>query len=100
MRALSPRSLPANTTAPTSSAGSETGKYGPDFGIKALNREALPSPSARLACTHLLAGTEGDHDIHLRELGRRGMHRHRRLESIDDSAITFGGELSERLATV
>ncbi|MFF1830538.1 flavin-containing monooxygenase [Paenarthrobacter sp. NPDC058040] len=78
----------------------ETGKHGPDYGINALTREALPSPAARFACNPLLSGTDGGHDIHLRELGRRGMHLHGRLESIDDGDITFSDDLPERLITV
>ncbi|MFE4196432.1 flavin-containing monooxygenase [Paenarthrobacter sp. NPDC056912] len=78
----------------------ETGKHGPDYGINALTREALPSPAARFACNPLLSGTNGGHDIRLRELGRRGMHLHGRLEDIDDGDITFTDDLPERLATV
>ncbi|MFI2565415.1 flavin-containing monooxygenase [Paenarthrobacter sp. NPDC018779] len=78
----------------------ETGKHGPDYGVNALTREALPSPAARLACNPLLSGTDGGHDIHLRELGRRGMHLHGRLETIDDGDITFSDDLPVRLATV
>ncbi|WP_309074630.1 hypothetical protein [Paenarthrobacter sp.] len=40
------------------------------------------------------------HNIHLRELGRRGMHLHGPLENIDDGVITFSDVLPERLATV
>jgi putative flavoprotein involved in K+ transport len=78
----------------------KTAKHGPDYGINALTREALPSPAARFACNPLLSGTEGGHDIHLRELGRRGMHLHGRLENIDDGDVTFSDDLPERLATV
>lgn len=78
----------------------ETGKHGPSVGINALTREALPSPAARFACNPLLSGTDGGHNIHLRELGRRGMHLHGRLETIDDGDVTFSDDLPERLATV
>lgn len=78
----------------------ETGKHGPDYGINTLTREALPSPAARFACNPLLSGTNGGHDIRLRELGRRGMHLHGRLENIDDGDITFTDDLPERMATV
>ena len=77
----------------------ETAKHGPGYGINALTREALPSPAARFACNPLLSGTEGGHDIHLRDLGRRGMHLYGRLESIDDGEVTFSDDLPERLAT-
>ncbi|MFE4082274.1 flavin-containing monooxygenase [Paenarthrobacter sp. YIM B13468] len=78
----------------------ETAKHGPDYGINALTREALPSPAARFACNPLLSGTDGGHDIHLRELGRRGMHLHGRLENVDDGDVTFSDDLPERLAIV
>ncbi|MGJ3189639.1 flavin-containing monooxygenase [Paenarthrobacter sp. FR1] len=78
----------------------ETGKHGPDFGVNALTTEALPSPAARFAPNPLLSGTDGGHAIHLRELGRRGMHLHGHLESIDDGDITFSDDLPERLAAV
>ncbi|YCH09970.1 flavin-containing monooxygenase [Arthrobacter sp. alpha11c] len=78
----------------------EVGKHGPDYGINALTREGLPSPAARFACNPLLSGTDGGHNIHLRELGRRGMHLHGHLENIDDGVITFSDDLPERLVTV
>jgi len=76
----------------------ETGKHGPEYGINALTREALPSPIARFAPNPLLSGTDGGHSIHLRELGRRGMHLHGHLETVDDGDITFSDDLPERLA--
>ncbi|YCH09981.1 hypothetical protein ACTAQJ_10655 [Arthrobacter sp. alpha11c] len=78
----------------------ETAKHGPDYGINALTGEVLPSPAARFACNPLLSGAEGGHNIHLRELGRRGMHLHGRLGNADDGDITFSDDLPERLATV
>ncbi|WP_026542924.1 flavin-containing monooxygenase [Paenarthrobacter nicotinovorans] len=78
----------------------ETGKHGPEFGVNALTREALPSPAARFAPNPLLSGTDGGHAIHLRELSRRGMHLHGHLESIDDGDITFSDDLPDRLAAV
>jgi putative flavoprotein involved in K+ transport len=78
----------------------ETGKHGPDYGINALTREALPSPALRFAPNPLLSGTDGGHSIHLRELGRRGIHLHGHLEAIDDGVITFSDDLPERLAAV
>jgi putative flavoprotein involved in K+ transport len=78
----------------------ETGKHGPDYGVNALTREALPSPALRFAPNPLLSGTDGGHSIHLRELGRRGMHLHGHLESVDDGVITFSDDLPERLAAV
>ncbi|MDR6685767.1 hypothetical protein J2Y41_001322 [Arthrobacter sp. 1088] len=45
----------------------ETGKHGRDYGINVF-------PAARFAPNPLPSGTDGSHNIHLRELGRRGMH--------------------------
>ena len=78
----------------------ETGKHGPDYGINALTREALPSPALRVAPNPQLSGTDGGHSIHLRELGRRGIHLHGHLEAVDDGVITFSDDLLERLAAV
>ncbi|BCW62180.1 hypothetical protein StoSoilB22_11530 [Arthrobacter sp. StoSoilB22] len=78
----------------------ETGKHGPDYGVNALTTEALPSPAARFAPNPLLSGTDGGHAIHLRELGRRGIHLHGHLETIDDGDITFSDDLAQRLAAV
>lgn len=77
-----------------------TGKHGPEFGVNALTREALPSSAARFAPNPLLSGTDGGHAIHLRELGRSGMHLHGRLESIDDGDITLSDDLADRLTAV
>lgn len=78
----------------------ETGKHGPDYGVNALTTEALPSPALRFAPNPLLSGIDGGHAIHLRELGRRGMHLHGHLETIDDGDITFSDDLPDRLAAV
>ncbi|KUM40229.1 NAD(P)/FAD-dependent oxidoreductase [Arthrobacter sp. EpRS71] len=78
----------------------ETGKHGPDYGVNALTTEALPSPALRFAPNPLLSGIDGGHSIHLRELGRRGMHLHGHLETIDDGDITFSDDVPERLGTV
>ncbi|MGR0158596.1 flavin-containing monooxygenase [Paenarthrobacter nitroguajacolicus] len=78
----------------------ETGKHGPDYGVNALTREALPSPAARFAPNPLLSGKDGGHSIHLRELGRRGMHLHGHLEAVDDGDITFSNDLPDRLAAL
>ncbi|MCA4133997.1 NAD(P)/FAD-dependent oxidoreductase [Arthrobacter sp. M4] len=75
-------------------------KEGPDYGINALKVEALPSPAARFACNPLVSGTDGGHNIHLRDLGRRGMHLHGHLEGVDDGEVTFTDDLPERLAAV
>ncbi|GAA3275802.1 hypothetical protein AAU01_16180 [Paenarthrobacter aurescens] len=78
----------------------ETGKHGPDYGVNGLTTQALPSPALRFAPNPLLSGIDGGHSIHLRELGRRGMHVHGHVESIDDGDITFSDDLPERLAAV
>ncbi|MBO1266627.1 flavin-containing monooxygenase [Arthrobacter cavernae] len=78
----------------------EVAKHGPELGVNALTREQLPSPAARFACNPLLSGTDGGHDLHLRDLGRRGMHLHGHLEAADDGELTFSDDLPERLAAV
>jgi putative flavoprotein involved in K+ transport len=47
-----------------------------------------------------LSGADGGHDIHLRDLGRRGVRLHGHLEAADDGELTFSDDLPERLATV
>ena len=78
----------------------ETGKHGPDYGINALTREALPSPALGVAPNPQLSRTDRGPSIHLRELGRRGIHLHGHLEAVDDGVITFSDDLLERLAAV
>lgn len=57
----------------------------------------LPTPAARFACNPHCSGTEGGHDIHLRQFARRGMHLYGRLESAAGSVLEFSGDLAERL---
>jgi putative flavoprotein involved in K+ transport len=78
----------------------QLGMYGPDYGLNALQVERLPSPAARFACVPLLSGVDGGHDIHLRELGRRGVRLHGHLEAVDDDELVFSDDLPERLAIV
>ncbi|UKA59815.1 flavin-containing monooxygenase [Arthrobacter sp. FW306-2-2C-D06B] len=78
----------------------QAGIYGPEYGVNALTVGQLPSPAARFACNPLLSGTDGGHDIHLRELGRQGIRLHGHLEAADDGELTFTDDLPERLATV
>ncbi|MEZ2392170.1 flavin-containing monooxygenase [bacterium RCC_150] len=78
----------------------QVGVHGPEYGINALRVEQLPSPAARFACNPLLSGSDGGHDIRLRELGRKGIRLHGHLEAADDGAVVFTDDLAERLATV
>ena len=78
----------------------QAGIHGPEYGVNALTVGQLPSPAARFACNPLLSGTDGGHDIHLRELGRQGIRLHGHLEAADDGELTFTDDLPERLAIV
>jgi putative flavoprotein involved in K+ transport len=60
----------------------------------------LPSPAARFACNPLVSGADGGHDIHLRDLGRRGVRLHGHLEAADDGDLVFSDDLPERLSLV
>lgn len=78
----------------------QAGIHGPEYLVNALTVGQLPSPAARFACNPLLSGTDGGHDIHLRELGRKGIRLHGHLEAADDGELTFTDDLPQRLATV
>jgi putative flavoprotein involved in K+ transport len=58
----------------------------------------LPSPAARLECNPHCSGKDGGHDIRLRDLARRGLRLHGRLESASGTRVTFSDDLAERLA--
>ncbi|WP_255767715.1 flavin-containing monooxygenase [Pseudarthrobacter sulfonivorans] len=74
--------------------------HGPEHGINGLMVDHLPSPAARFACNPLLSGNDGGHSIHLRDLGRRGVRLHGRLEAADGGDLLFSDDLPERLAMV
>lgn len=78
----------------------QLGMNGHKYGFNAPTPEQLPSPALRFACNPLLSGAEGGHDVHLRDLGRRGIRLHGHLESADDCVLTFTDDLPQRLATV
>lgn len=78
----------------------QLGLHGPEHGLNGLTVERLPSPAARFACNPLLSGADGGHDIHLRDLGRRGIRLHGHLEAADDGDLVFSDDLAERLATI
>jgi putative flavoprotein involved in K+ transport len=78
----------------------QVGLHGPEYGLNGLAVESLPSPAARFGCNPLLSGADGGHDIHLRDLGRRGVRLHGHLEAADDGELTFSDDLPERLAFV
>lgn len=75
-------------------------EHGPKYGLNALTVGQLPSPAARFACNPLVSGADGGHDIHLRDLGRRGVRLHGHLEAADDGELVFSDDLPERLAAV
>jgi putative flavoprotein involved in K+ transport len=74
--------------------------HGPEYGIHGLQVQNLPSPAGRFLCNPLISGNDGGHRIHLRELGRRGVHLHGRFEGADDGVPVFSDDLPERLALV
>ena len=78
----------------------EVGRHGPDVGIDAFTVGRLPGPAARFACNAVLSGAGGGHDIHLRDLARRGMHLCGHLERIEDGQAFFTDDLPERLDAV
>ena len=78
----------------------ELGLHGPKHGLNALSAEQLPSPAARFMCNPLLSGADGGHDIHLRDLGRRGVRLHGHLEAADDGDLVFSDDLPHRLNLV
>ena len=78
----------------------QLGLHGPEYGLNGLTVAQLPSPAARFACNPLLTGANGGHDIHLRDLGRRGVRLHGHLDAADDGDLVFSDDLAERLATV
>ena len=78
----------------------QLGLHGPEYGLDGLTVEQLPSPAARFMCNPLLSGADGGHDIHLRDLGRRGVRLHGHLEAADDGDLVFSDDLPERLAMV
>ena len=75
-------------------------QFGPDYGLNGLTVGQLPSPAARFACNPLVSGADGGHDIHLRDLGRRGVRLHGHLEAADDGDLVFSDDLPERLGLV
>ena len=75
-------------------------QFGPDYGLNGLTVGQLPSPAARFACNPLVSGADGGHDIHLRDLGRRGVRLHGHLEAADDGDLVFSDDLPERLNLV
>ncbi|GAC1373933.1 MAG: NAD(P)/FAD-dependent oxidoreductase [Pseudarthrobacter sp.] len=78
----------------------QLGMNGHRYGMNAQTPEQLPSPALRFACNPLLTGADGGHNIHLRDLGRRGVRLHGRLEAAEDGVLTFSDDLPERLALV
>jgi putative flavoprotein involved in K+ transport len=75
-------------------------QFGPDYGLNNLTVGQLPSPAARFTCNPLVSGADGGHDIHLRDLGRRGVRLRGHLEAADDGDLVFSDDLPERLGLV
>ena len=78
----------------------QVGVHGSEYGVPPVGVEQLPSPAARFACNPLVSGANGGHDIHLRSLGRRGVHLHGHLEAIHGNELVFTDDLAERLTAV
>ncbi|MCU1328083.1 MAG: dependent oxidoreductase [Bryobacterales bacterium] len=72
----------------------QLGLHSRDYGLNGLTVEQLPSPGARSACNPLLSGADGGHDLHLRDLGRRGVRLHGHLEATDDGDLVFSDDLA------
>jgi putative flavoprotein involved in K+ transport len=68
-------------------------QFGPDCGLNGLAAGQLPSPRRGSPATRWCPGADGGHDLHLWDLGRRGVRLHDHLETFDDgdlgSAMTF-----------
>ena len=71
--------------------------HGAEVGVKFPTVEDLPTPAARFECNPHVSGKDGGHDISLRQLARRGMKLHGRLEAIRGATARFSDDLAERL---
>jgi putative flavoprotein involved in K+ transport len=71
--------------------------HGAEVGVKFPTVDDLPSPAARFECNPHLSGKDGGHDIHLRQLARRGAHLYGKLEAIDGARVRFSDDLAGRL---
>lgn len=78
----------------------QVAQFGPAYGLNGLTVGQLPSPAARFMCNPLVSGAGGGHDIHLRDLGRRGVRLHGHLQAADDGELVFSDDLRERLGVV
>lgn len=72
-------------------------RHGADVGVAFPTAEDLPSPAERFACIPHLSGTDGGHDISLRQLARHGVRLYGRLESARGATVSFRDDLDERL---
>ncbi len=72
-------------------------RHGADVGVAFPTAEDLPSPVERFACIPHLSGTDGGHDINLRQLARHGVRLYGRLESACGATVGFSEDLDERL---
>lgn len=72
--------------------------HGADVGVAVPTVADLPSPAARFACVPHLSGTDGGHDINLRQLARQGVHLYGGLVAVTGPIVHFRDDLHARLA--
>ncbi|MGH4026343.1 MAG: flavin-containing monooxygenase [Pseudonocardiaceae bacterium] len=75
----------------------ESLRRGAAVGVPPPTVDDLPSPADRFACIPHLSGTEGGHDIDLRQLARRGVVLYGKLESAAGTTVRFRDDLADRL---
>jgi putative flavoprotein involved in K+ transport len=51
-----------------------------------------------LACNPHVSGTQGGHDLNLRDFARRGVHLYGKLDAANGTRVKFSADLAERLA--
>lgn len=76
----------------------QTFLHGEEVGVHFPTVADLPSPAHRFMCNPHVSGTQGGHDINLRDFARRGMQLYGRLEALDGARARFSADLAERLA--
>ena len=76
----------------------QTYLHGHEVGVHFPTVANLPSPAHRFVCQPQLSGTEGGHDVDLRDFARRGIHLHGKLEAVDGARVHFSADLAQRLA--
>jgi putative flavoprotein involved in K+ transport len=76
----------------------QTFLHGETVGVHFPTVADLPSPAHRFMCNPHLSGTQGGHDINLRDFARRGMRLYGKLEAVNGARVRFSADLAERLA--